>query len=206
MLSQTFKIFNHLILASEPEEVDLAVGGQAVMEGVMMRGKNKLVVAVRDPRGVIQVKKDPFRALTQRYKFLNIPILRGMINMVEMLYVGVKALNWSAEIALDEKEEEKNKLTGFLLGALSLIFGLGLAFIVSLFRPIFTDRKQIAAATGITVLGSVDMIWTRKAKLKRRIYNLAYGASLVALLLSFALVMLVYKLDINVLSRISSFT
>ena len=117
--------------------LDLAVGGQAVMEGVMMRVPDKIVIAVRDPKGKIQVKKDPFKPLVEKFKFLNIPIIRGVINMVEMLYVGTKALNWSAEVALDEEPSKKNKFTGFLLGAFSLIFGIALAVLIFKFTPLY---------------------------------------------------------------------
>jgi len=85
----------------------------------------------------------------------------------------------------------------------SLASGLGLAFVISLFRPTFSERKQLNEATGITVLGSVDMIWTDSQRRKKRFYNLAYAASFGMLLLSFALVIAVYQFDINVLSRIS---
>lgn len=90
-------------------KIDFAVGGQAVIEGVMMRSPNNLVVAVRNPQNEIVYKKKPFRTLTQRYKWLNIPILRGMINLIEMMVVGTDAINYSASISMDEEEETKNK-------------------------------------------------------------------------------------------------
>lgn len=117
--------------------LDLAVGGQAVMEGVMMRAPRQIVIAVRDSKGKIQLKKDPFRALVERYKFLNIPILRGVINMGEMLYIGTKALNWSAEVALGEEGKQKSKLGGFVLGAFSLVFGIMLALLIFKFTPLY---------------------------------------------------------------------
>ncbi len=86
----------------------------------------------------------------------------------------------------------------------SLAAGLGLAFVISLFRPTFSERKQLNEATGITVLGSVDMIWTDSQRKKKRFYNLAYAASFGVLLLSFGLVIAVYQFDIDVLSRFSN--
>lgn len=82
--------------------IDFAVGGQAVIEGVMMRSPNNLTIAVRKPDGSIKVKKRKFRTFTQRYKWLNVPIVRGVINLVEMMYVGSDAINYSAAESLDE--------------------------------------------------------------------------------------------------------
>ncbi len=86
--------------------IDFAVGGQAVIEGVMMRSPNNLTIAVRKADGTIKVKKKKFRTLTQRYKWLNVPIIRGVINLVEMMYVGSDAINYSAAESLEGDEAE----------------------------------------------------------------------------------------------------
>ncbi|MDE3059252.1 MAG: DUF1385 domain-containing protein, partial [Bacteroidota bacterium] len=71
-----------------------------VIEGVMMRAKNIIATAVRRHDGEIVVKREEFHSLLERYRWLNIPILRGAIGLVEMMYIGIRTLNYSAEIAL----------------------------------------------------------------------------------------------------------
>jgi uncharacterized protein YqhQ len=77
----------------------LQVGGQAVIEGVLMRSPEFIATAVRTPGGAIVVKKEPFRSLIKRYRFCNIPILRGAIAFVETFVIAMKALSYSAEQA-----------------------------------------------------------------------------------------------------------
>jgi len=73
----------------------------------MMRSKDRVATAVRIPNGEILVKTDPYLSLSNRYKLLNIPIFRGAVAFVEMLILGIKTLNFSAEIAVDEAEKEE---------------------------------------------------------------------------------------------------
>jgi len=89
---------------------DFQVGGQAVIEGVMMRSPYAVAVAVRKSNGEIVVRKHSFVPLTKRYKFLNLPIIRGAIALAETLYTGIKALTFSADIAAQEEEEENGKV------------------------------------------------------------------------------------------------
>ncbi|MDH4038304.1 MAG: DUF1385 domain-containing protein, partial [Candidatus Krumholzibacteria bacterium] len=70
-------------------EKPISVGGQAVIEGVMMRSPTYYATAVRTPQGTIVIQKTRFEALTHRFKFLNIPILRGAIGLVEMMWIGI---------------------------------------------------------------------------------------------------------------------
>ncbi|MGH8016416.1 MAG: DUF1385 domain-containing protein, partial [Candidatus Zixiibacteriota bacterium] len=88
------------------------VGGQAVIEGVMMRSADRISTAVRIPSGEILVKSDAYKSLSQRYKLLNIPILRGAVAFIEMLIIGIKTLNFSAEIAMKEAEKEEAEKKG----------------------------------------------------------------------------------------------
>ncbi|GAI48297.1 unnamed protein product, partial [marine sediment metagenome] len=69
------------------------VGGQAVIEGVMMRSPKSFTVAIRKSNGQIMIKKEPYIALTERFKFLKIPIIRGAVVLIESLYLGIKALS-----------------------------------------------------------------------------------------------------------------
>lgn len=93
----------------QDELIDFAVGGQAVVEGVMMRAPSNITIAVRKPDGEISVRKKKYRTLTQRYKWLNIPIVRGVVNLFEMMVVGTEAINYSANEALDEPQPQKQK-------------------------------------------------------------------------------------------------
>lgn len=83
------------------------VGGQAIIEGVMMRGSKGLATAVRTPSGKIEVKVKKTKPITKRYKFLNIPIIRGAVVLIDSLIVGIKTLNYSASFFEEDEEESK---------------------------------------------------------------------------------------------------
>jgi uncharacterized protein YqhQ len=107
------------------------IGGQAVIEGVMMRSPEAVAVAVRKPDGKIALKKTPFTSWTKKIRVLGWPFLRGGIILIESLVLGVKALNFSSQMALDEMEKEKrtksDRKTQFILGGTAVLaFGLGL--------------------------------------------------------------------------------
>ena len=86
-----------------------SIGGQAVIEGVMMRGPKEIAVSVRTPDGEIVVDKKPIASILQRWKFLKLPIIRGVISFIESLIIGTKALMYSAEFFDIEEEEDKKK-------------------------------------------------------------------------------------------------
>lgn len=122
------------------------IGGQAIIEGIMMRGKNVYTVAVRKPNKEIVLDKQPVNSLTSKYKFLKIPLIRGMIAFVESMVVGVKTLTYSAQFFEDEEQEPSKfdkfleeklgeKLEGFLIGFsvfLAIILGIGLFMLAPL--------------------------------------------------------------------------
>lgn len=86
-----------------------SIGGQAVIEGVMMRGPKDIAVAVRTPDGEIVVDKKPIASILQKNKLLKLPIIRGVISFFESLVIGTKALMYSAEFFDVEEEEDKAK-------------------------------------------------------------------------------------------------
>ncbi len=94
----------------------LDVGGQAVIEGVMMRGPRSMVIAVRKPDDTIVVKDSEWVPLDERWNFLKKPFLRGAVVMVEALINGMQALSFSADVAIQAEEEaealEKAKAEG----------------------------------------------------------------------------------------------
>jgi uncharacterized protein YqhQ len=92
---------------------ELAIGGQAVIEGVLMRTNEKYAIAVRQPNGRIIVKKEKYVSRTKKNKFLGLPLIRGVIMLWETLILGYKALTFSANQSLaddsqDKKQEKKN--------------------------------------------------------------------------------------------------
>ena len=84
------------------------VGGQAIIEGVMMRGAKGIATAVRTPNGEIEVKVEKTKPITKKYKFLNIPIIRGAVSLIDSLILGIKTLNYSASFFEDEDEQEED--------------------------------------------------------------------------------------------------
>lgn len=81
------------------------VGGQAVIEGVMMKNGSKVAIAVRRPDKKISVKKIRYRSAGDKYRFLKWPFFRGVVNLVEQLVLGMKALNYSANEAMGEEDD-----------------------------------------------------------------------------------------------------
>lgn len=87
------------------KQVKPAIGGQAVIEGVMMRGPKSTAIAVRKDDGEIALKKDENHSISERYKFLKLPILRGVVSLIEMMIIGIQTLSYSATMAGYEEEE-----------------------------------------------------------------------------------------------------
>jgi len=111
-----------------PEDLRMAVGGQAVLEGVMMRSPHAMAVAVRRPDGSVLLKDEPYASLTERYPVLKRPFLRGPVILIEALVTGVKALTFSAQAAL---QEEDGNQTDQPLGWGSIVLTLGAAFLMA---------------------------------------------------------------------------
>jgi len=126
---------------------DLSVGGQAVIEGVMMRTPKNIATAVRKPDREILIKRDPYIGLAKRHKVLNTPILRGAVTFFEMVFIGIRALNFSADVVLVEQERAEkgmdwNRPQGrkvihglMLVGVIVLAFALAIGIFFAL--PLF---------------------------------------------------------------------
>ncbi len=105
-------------LQDESEEKIMPIGGQAVIEGVMMRSPDRIATAVRRMNGEIVLKIQEYKSFIQRKKWLNIPILRGAIILIEVMVLGIKHLNFSADVAIkdvEEAERHRKELEGKLL-------------------------------------------------------------------------------------------
>jgi len=103
----------------------MRVGGQAIMEGVLMRSPNFWGMAVRTPSGDVDLRAEQFRSVTRRSKLFRLPIIRGALSLGETLWLGMKALTVSTNIALGEEEElSRKEIAGTLIFAMVLGFGL----------------------------------------------------------------------------------
>lgn len=144
-----------------------SVGGQAVIEGVMMRGSKGIATAVRTSKGDIQVDVKNTQPYTKRYKILGLPILRGFVSLIESLVVGVQTLNYSASFFEEEGEPSKfeawfqgvfkEKTNDIVMGIsliISLGFSVGLFFILptlvaNLFKRMGMNTLSLNIAEGI---------------------------------------------------------
>ncbi len=130
-------------------EKPMQIGGQAVLEGVMMRAPGSVATAVRRADGSIVVKQQPFVSLVEKYKFLDVPIVRGAVGLLDMLYLGIQTLNWSGEIAMMDvasghaksngkdkspKPGSKESKLGIIVAlSVALVVGIGIFFVTPLF-------------------------------------------------------------------------
>lgn len=134
------------------------VGGQAIIEGVMMRGSKGIATAVRTPNGEIEVKVQKTKPITKKYKFLNIPIIRGAVSLIDSLILGIKTLNYSASFFEDDEEESKfdiwlkekfgDKAANDLLVTFSMIISLLVA--TGLFLGIPTGIASLFKNIGVS--------------------------------------------------------
>ena len=128
-----------------------SIGGQAVLEGVMMKGPDKMAVAVRKSDGEIVIDKKEVSSITKKYKILKLPVIRGVVNFVESMVLGIKTLMFSADL-YDGGEEDPaykpSKLDMWLEEHLSkdavvyfsLVLALGLSMLLFVFLPAFITK------------------------------------------------------------------
>ena len=122
------------------------VGGQAVIEGVMMKNKDEFALAVRMPEGNIRVTKDECKSIRNKYKIFNLPIIRGVVNLVESLILSMKTLTISADAFGIEEEETKfekwlqekfgKSLLDFVM-VIAMILGVALGVGLFFFLPLW---------------------------------------------------------------------
>jgi uncharacterized protein YqhQ len=129
------------------------IGGQAVIEGVMMRAPRSMAIAVRRPSGEIVVKKDEVVPLSERFPVVKLPIARGAVALFNSLIIGITALNFSANEAMveEEKGEEKKDISSWAMaGTMAVAFGFGILlffilplYLTKLLVPIIGDSNII---------------------------------------------------------------
>src|SRR5437762_10428780 len=103
LIVNAFNAMTNGLTASMPSDaavadrnVDMLIGGQAVLEGVLMRSLSGYSIAVRQPNGGIAIKKDKLVSITKKYPFLRFPVIRGSVVLIQSLILGIRALNYSA--------------------------------------------------------------------------------------------------------------
>ncbi len=127
----------------------VAVGGQALMEGIMMKGPKGAAMSLRLPDGTIETEMKEFVSLRKKCKLFNIPVIRGIVSFVESMIFGYKLLMESAEkTSIDFEEENESKLDKWItehfgpkmmavVGGIAAVLGVGLAFLLFMWMPSF---------------------------------------------------------------------
>jgi uncharacterized protein YqhQ len=110
------------------------IGGQAVLEGVMMRGPSNWAVAVRKPNGQIAEVCRPIESVMKRHWFFRLPVIRGVIALGESLAIGFRALSISANYAAQDESEGEEAQTEISRGAIIFAFLIAIGFAISLFK------------------------------------------------------------------------
>ncbi|PKN10738.1 MAG: DUF1385 domain-containing protein [Deltaproteobacteria bacterium HGW-Deltaproteobacteria-5] len=125
-------------MGCKPKPEDIA-GGQAILEGVMMRHGNKIAAAVRRPDKEIVFQEREYIPLTKRYKVLGWPLVRGTVSLFEMMILGIKCLMFSAEVALSEEEQKPQGWELYV--SLVISFSVAIFFFVVVPAFFFTKIK-----------------------------------------------------------------
>ncbi|MFZ0390593.1 MAG: DUF1385 domain-containing protein [Calditrichia bacterium] len=161
---------SHLNKEIDNEEKIMPVGGQAVIEGVMMRSPERVATAVRRQNGEIELKVHEYQSLIQKKSWMNIPVLRGAVTLIEVMILGIKHLNFSADVAMkdaeaSEKEKKKRKrkkeksgmstFSAFFTVTVALVIGLSLFFVLPLFATTYLFNIEKDAFAFNLVAGAI---------------------------------------------------
>ena len=149
------------------------IGGQAVLEGIMMKNKEKYSVAVRKPDGQIEVRTKVYRSIAGDSKWTKLPLIRGVVNFIDSLVLGMESLSYSASFYDDEEEQEPGKFEKLLVKlfgekAEKVVMGCTVAFSVimavaifmvlpyyisGIFRNFIVSNTLLAVLEGVIRLG-----------------------------------------------------
>ena len=127
-----------LILTMKP---NILVGGQAVIEGVMIRVPGAFSTAVRDPDGNIKIKRNKFTSITEKSNFWSKPIFRGMASLYEAMKMGMATLQWSADITYPE--DNQDSMWSKSLDFLTTLFSISLAIFMFMVLPMWLTTKLL---------------------------------------------------------------
>ena len=148
--------------AGEKKEARPSIGGQAVMEGVMMNGHMHYSVSVRKPSGEIQTELFDHQSMTEKHSVLALPVVRGVVRFVESLIIGMKTLNYSADFYMEEEEEKPKKshfwqaygerilMAGSIVAAVLICLGVFVALPVAVSRFLYTHVTHHVYWMGLT--------------------------------------------------------
>jgi uncharacterized protein YqhQ len=110
-----------------------SIGGQAIIEGVMMRSPHFIAIAVRKPDQKIVIRNLKYKSITQRIPLLKKPMLRGIVTIVEAMLQGIEALSFSAQVAAEEDKETDGELSNWaIISSIAFAFALGMGLFVAL--------------------------------------------------------------------------
>ena len=134
------------MLAQRREEPSLAFGGQALIERVMMRSRTHVVMCVRQPNNEILIHTEEVHSMSERYRVLGLPFLRGVITLFETFYLGVKGIYFSANAVLEEEEKFTYKEFAIVVAmalALASFFFIGPFLLTTLLNTLLNLTKVI---------------------------------------------------------------
>ncbi|HEV7426226.1 MAG TPA: DUF1385 domain-containing protein [Thermoanaerobaculia bacterium] len=162
LITGTFNAFTNGLTSAMPaatadRNVDMLIGGQAVLEGVMMRSLTGYSVAVRQPNGEVAIKKDKLVSITTKYPFLKFPVLRGSVVLIQSLILGMRALNYSASVAT-ENEAGEQEMSNWAM-ATTMIVALAMGVGVFILAPLgITNliRHYFAPQMGNIAYNAID--------------------------------------------------
>ncbi|MBI9032668.1 DUF1385 domain-containing protein [bacterium] len=142
---------------------EIAIGGQAVIEGVMMRGPEHIATCVRRKDGSLEVKKEKFDSITKKVRILGLPFIRGFASLIEMMIIGIKTLTFSASRYeldyVDEKEAAKSDFRKKTEEIFSYIFAFGIAIILFGVVPYYLSQKMENNAIFNLLAGSIRIVF-----------------------------------------------
>ena len=162
-----------VIINTKHKKVYSGIGGQAVLEGIMMKNNKEYAVAIRKPDGNIEVKKDNYIMMSEKIKLLGLPFIRGIFSMIDSLILGSRILEYSASFIEDDKDVEESKIDKWLnehlnennmkiltgiITAISfilaiIIFSLVPAFIGQIIKNIVKNDTIAAVIEGFSRIG-----------------------------------------------------
>ncbi|HWZ32804.1 MAG TPA: DUF1385 domain-containing protein [Bryobacteraceae bacterium] len=125
------------------------IGGQAVMEGVMMRAPHSYCVAVRKPNGEVVTEEHPVHRMSEKYPIFRLPILRGLGTLGQAMSLGAKALKFSANAALDEGQEKPTEVPAWMM-TLNVLFSLGVMIVLYKVIPLFVATRVGAVVPSLS--------------------------------------------------------
>ncbi|MCD7837654.1 MAG: DUF1385 domain-containing protein [Clostridiales bacterium] len=168
-----------------------SIGGQALIEGILMRGPHKQAIVVRRPDGEMEIKEEPLKLIKDRHPILGVPFIRGTVNFLDSMVKGVQALMFSAEFFPEEEEEEPSRFEVWLektLGTdafnkviiyLAVVLGVGFSVVLFILLPAlvfgllqnvipsFFIRNLLEGATRIVIFFIYLILCSKQQDMKR---------------------------------------